>query len=778
MNASESLLSTLAEITGTGKFHSTGAVPFFFPGLEVEGFGELAFPVAASQVRDLILLSEAAPYGQGSRTIFDETVRKCWQIDAAHFSFGSSQWSAFLERTLDTICEDLGIRGEISAHPYKLLIYGPGGHFKAHKDTEKLDAMFGTLVIALPSKHEGGRLFIRHDGRESVVDFSREQHRYDFQHAAFFADCEHEVEPVLGGYRCCIVYNLRLDKGDSSLLNLPLTSQASTLLPSLAQLRQECPGQLSAILLDHSYTEANISLANLKGSDQARAHALLAAAREAGFHAHLALVTFHQSGELEDYEHDYRGRYHDVDDDPANGSMGEINDESLTISHWRNDRDQEMDHGVYHIAKERLITTTALGDEEPDEKEAEGYTGNAGCTMDYWYRRAAIVLWAADDWEIIQCSYTFLSACAALKRLSLESNTAPGSPFHRLATAVIDRSPDVLAYFDGYHGYGDFSNDPFRAVFASLAETGARDLLERLLGKLPDTAFIVCNPQLWSKLHKAFGVELFEAAYSSMLKENTKGNRRALFQVLASLATRTDSAALARSIAARLAGFGVQTVPAHYWSAERNPKPPGDREEARAFLTTSHFLEAPKVRQAVRDFLHADGSLSYIRGILGPVLLDKSITESLRNSESMAPEILAYAKAIMRAEVSRPLAPYGDWTRPCPDPAQESSGQYSIYGSKAAKRPDPLRELATFMSDPNAETHDFARPQDERSQIEQYISRHFLDLDHVTIRKGSPHKLACKKNESSYQHALLMRSKDQELLGRLEKLQVDSLVSE
>ena len=32
-------------------------------------------------------------------------------------------------------------------------------------------------------------------------------------------------------------------------------------------------------------------------------------------------------------------------------------------------------------------------DDEPDNKTFEGYTGNAGPTLDYFYRQAAIVFW-------------------------------------------------------------------------------------------------------------------------------------------------------------------------------------------------------------------------------------------------------------------------------------------------------------------------------------------------------------------------------------------------
>ena len=32
---------------------------------------------------------------------------------------------------------------------YKLLLYKTGGHFKAHRDTEKAEGMFGTLIVQL-----------------------------------------------------------------------------------------------------------------------------------------------------------------------------------------------------------------------------------------------------------------------------------------------------------------------------------------------------------------------------------------------------------------------------------------------------------------------------------------------------------------------------------------------------------------------------------------------------------------------------------------------------
>lgn len=357
-----------------------------------------------AQIREIIGRAEAAPFGKGEETVYDPVVRKCHQLDSALFEFQSKEWEACLGKILSQIREELGIDGKISAHPYKLLIYGEGGHFKAHTDTEKLDAMFGTLLIALPSSHQGGCLKIRHAGKEVLVDFSNSSNLDKFQHAAFFADCEHEVVPVTSGYRCCVVYNLRLDQGRPETLNRPKEELARRLVAPLQKLVGGIPGEPLAILLDHGYTEANFSIANLKGKDRLRALAIFHAAAEAGLDAHLALVELHQSGTL-DADFDGYGRYRNWEDDydayADSGEMGEICEEYLTLSQWRDGNDADPGFESFSFDKECIISSEPFDDGEPDEKEAEGYTGNAGCTMDYWYRGAAVVVWDKKEREVV-----------------------------------------------------------------------------------------------------------------------------------------------------------------------------------------------------------------------------------------------------------------------------------------------------------------------------------------------------------------------------------------
>ena len=40
-----------------------------------------------------------------------------------------------------------------------------------HRDTEREPGMFGSLIVSLPSRHEGGRLIVQHLGERLEVDF-------------------------------------------------------------------------------------------------------------------------------------------------------------------------------------------------------------------------------------------------------------------------------------------------------------------------------------------------------------------------------------------------------------------------------------------------------------------------------------------------------------------------------------------------------------------------------------------------------------------------------
>lgn len=90
---------------------------------------------------------------------------------------------------------------------------GVGGFFKAHKDTPRSEDFFGSLIIALPTAHEGGELVLRRKNESWKVDFgsltadAAGNPRIGF--VAFYSDVEHEVLPVTSGCRTTLTYNLK-----------------------------------------------------------------------------------------------------------------------------------------------------------------------------------------------------------------------------------------------------------------------------------------------------------------------------------------------------------------------------------------------------------------------------------------------------------------------------------------------------------------------------------------------------------------------------------------
>ncbi|EFJ07183.1 hypothetical protein SELMODRAFT_430028 [Selaginella moellendorffii] len=58
---------------------------------------------------------------------------------------------------------------------YKLLLHEKGGHLQFHRDTEKADGMFGTMILQLPTEegYEGGKLEVRRGKKMLAFDFSQ-----------------------------------------------------------------------------------------------------------------------------------------------------------------------------------------------------------------------------------------------------------------------------------------------------------------------------------------------------------------------------------------------------------------------------------------------------------------------------------------------------------------------------------------------------------------------------------------------------------------------------
>ncbi len=201
------LASALGSVSRPFDFAVSGRVELFAPDLHVEGVGRIALPLLPVQARELVALAERAPFGRGAETLVDTEVRRTWQFTADRVRIYGRHWPRTLEDIVGRVADGLGIGDPIRAEFYKLLVYDEGSFFASHRDTEKTDGMFATLVIVLPSQSEGGELVVRHGDREEQFDLSVAEPA-EAAFAAFYADCVHEVLPIRSGHRVALVYNL------------------------------------------------------------------------------------------------------------------------------------------------------------------------------------------------------------------------------------------------------------------------------------------------------------------------------------------------------------------------------------------------------------------------------------------------------------------------------------------------------------------------------------------------------------------------------------------
>jgi hypothetical protein len=373
--------------------------------LDVEGFGRAKFPVTPAKARKLITLGKPARFGRGEDTVTDPEVRDTWEIPAG---LVSATWDpAILEDTLDTVKEELGLpnAAELDIDLHSLLVYEPGQFFLKHQDTEKNDAMIGTLVVTLPSTYVGGELMIGKGEDWTAYRGSRDS----LSLVAFYADCQHEVLKLKSGYRITLTYNLIL-RGDFSprlegdadtvdeLAGLLREHFCTPATHSWGHRRNDPPSRL-VYLLDHEYTPRGLQWTRLKGADARRVPLLRAAAEAAEYEAILGLAdvktTHHAWPSDEGYGYRRRRYYGDYEDpeDPAGYEINDLINTEVSLTHWTGPDGIRLEETSLAVDDTEVCASTPSGDLEPYESEYEGYMGNWGNTLDRWYHRGAIIVW-------------------------------------------------------------------------------------------------------------------------------------------------------------------------------------------------------------------------------------------------------------------------------------------------------------------------------------------------------------------------------------------------
>ncbi|OJJ43939.1 hypothetical protein ASPZODRAFT_72321 [Penicilliopsis zonata CBS 506.65] len=271
--------------------HSSPSLNLFWKTAGKTSAEKLTLPITgtgdstAARLQQLVQDCSPATFGVGSKDILDPDYRRAGKLDADSFAstfhpadFGILE--SIQQVLLPSISSDLENRlpfRKLTADLYKMNVYsGPAGLFRRHVDTPRSSKQIGSLVVCLPSEFSGGQLIVRHHGKTVSFDWSSSSGS-TIQWAAFYSDCEHEIEQISTGHRITLTYNLVVSEPGYCDLPSPVVDPKS--LPLYAMLKDMVakPGALDkggvlGVFCSHAYahssTTAEHSLPQiLKGSD-------------------------------------------------------------------------------------------------------------------------------------------------------------------------------------------------------------------------------------------------------------------------------------------------------------------------------------------------------------------------------------------------------------------------------------------------------------------------------------------------------------------------------
>ncbi|MGH8227142.1 MAG: 2OG-Fe(II) oxygenase [Steroidobacteraceae bacterium] len=764
----EDIARLLGRIAAGGTFATRSARGPQDLHLEVEGAGRIPLPVGPATARKLCALGRPARYGHKEKTRLDRRVRDTREIPVERLGLDEHRWAKTLAPELERIRRDLGLpKGcRLRAQLHNLLIYERGQFFAPHQDSEKADDMLGTLVVILPSRFTGGELVIEHQGEQQTVRGSARQLTF----AAFYADCHHEVRPVRSGYRLALTYNL-IAAGTAEAAVPKSIGALSACIRRLFETptttytggREPSPADRLVYLLDHEYTPHALAWSRLKNADAARASALRRVARHLDCEIFLALADVHETWACEE-EYDFRrsrwNRYDDGDEDDYESGgalqLTELIDSGVELRHWiaPDSGPTRAPKGQIGVANGELCYSTPHEAFEPFETEHEGYTGNAGATVDHWYHRAAVVLWPR--------------ARAFVIRAKVDSRWALGRIDKALASKRTDEAVflarQLLPFWIGCVRRDGELLEPTLKIAGPLADAQTAAALLKPFALWDLTARLA--PRL-AALLESYGLDWCRAMVKQWTAEDRgyEPSEPRLKWMSAALA------ALSRALAARKSpGQTLATeVLAAQWAwlrrhwaevlkmecseAERAKALAGLGRPTLALIEGSEVARQSGLHQELIDALiEKPGDLLPLQVGVLRAAEGRHRPEALRALglrriyESSARELSARQRAPARAQ--------NDWS-------------ISVALRCSCQR---CETLTRFLRAASQQRFEWPLAQADRSHMHQVIDRRDLPLTHTTRRVGRPFTLVLEKTAKLFEREAVARRVAQEELRWIEKI--------
>ena len=744
------------------KFCVSGGLPGVLPEIVVEGFGPLRLPLAPAAATRLGKLCTQAPFGKGTRTLVDKKVRNAFELSPAQFTLTSPHWDQAIGAAVDSVAGQLGLPADrLEPQLYKLLLYGRDGFFLPHRDSEKSDRMVASLIVALPSQFSGGMLTVRHQASSQRIDFKEAAAGQAACFAAFYADCEHEVSRVITGFRLCLAYNLVLraaPRGKKPAAAAPETP-AKELAASISAWVAREPSEPLVFALDHHYTERGLALDLLKGNDRATADLALAAAELAGCHACLCQVSRHILQDAQDGHYERRWNY--SAGVPKNLELGEIYEDELLGTEWVGFEGERLKLPDIPFSTAAIVASTPLEQWTPTREEYEGYTGNAGNTLDRWYHRSALCVWHRDHhFDVVAkagVSYSIDLLSPMVKRLAKTPKKRLDDArldCIRLARAIIRRWPKRHPNHYASKSENDQLLDAFPALLIEIDDADTASLLLQIAASRDPMLNLEKLIVAYCRTH---GCERFAHELTALFEANTSGVCVRDMNWLDHLAqARLDDSAtdaLVARLARQAAAQFCQPLPAgRYYSDD----PTHAEQTLPALLRILLTVGDEAALAQVTGLVHSHPERFSIEKVQVPSL--ECIVTWRRKQKAAIPPLLTEWLRTLQQELSAATAqqpqPPADWARP----------------AEIACSCPYCKQLNAILADPHAATGRLPAREESRSHLMGSIEKHECDATHKLEKKGSPYALVFTKTSGSFERRMKRFTADQKLLATVNEL--------
>ncbi|REJ76643.1 MAG: 2OG-Fe(II) oxygenase [Planctomycetota bacterium] len=765
----EWLAEAIVKATRSARYCVAGCLPAIDPDLEVAGVGRVPLPLKRGMAKQLIASCRVAPYGKGTRTLVNKKVRNTFELDPKKFQLGEA-WNSAIADAMPTVAQQLGLPADqLESRLYKLLIYKKGGFFLPHRDSEKQNRMVASLIVVLPNSFEGGNLIVRHGAVEQRLTFDEAAAGKSPCFAAFYADCEHEIRRVTRGVRIALAYNLVLkpQRGKSSATAKP-TASIDALAGSIESWVAMQPAQPLVFALEHHYTQRGLSLELLKGDDRKLADLVASAAEKADCLVHLAQVQRHLQQWADDgsFAHSYRGRY---DRTPRNEiEIGETYEDELSGTHWTDVRGRKQPWGAIAFDLSAIVSSVPLEDWKPTSEEFEGYTGNAGNTLDRWYHRSAIVVWHRDHhFDVIASSGAaesvplFCSMAARLVKTPKKRLEEARRDCLRFARAIIARWPHRT------FGYGPLQTgekSPLDDFPQHLLLLHDRDTVAMFLSKLAEQDQSLPLKSFVVDVCREFGWNAFARELKHLLSatQNIRGRQEVPFRDIEWLSAfccdktaDPDKSALAEELCAlAVARFCEARPPRSPYFSPYHRRESSVSEKSLPLLLKALLAGGREeglsrvvrvVQQSPDEFRLDDCQIPSLKQL---------IPWSGKQLGQVHPQLETWLISVrqqLESATAKPPTPPTDWARPA---EVDCKCQFCA-------------QLNAFLADPANEVGRIPAREDARQHLVGMIVRHQCDVKHTLQRKGSPYSLVLTKTTGSFDRAVKRFEADHRLLKTL-----------